>query len=91
MELAISKKMLINRSLLIVVCVNLGYCYQSVWVLDKCKQYLECAIFNLEQSIQENEGEAFRVRRSIFLVKTYLQYCAILSQMEQHEEALLIT
>jgi len=52
MELAISKKMLINRSLLIVVCVNLGYCYQSVWVLDKCKQYLECAIFNLEQSIQ---------------------------------------
>ncbi|CAD8178315.1 unnamed protein product [Paramecium pentaurelia] len=74
--------------------------YYSQWILDKCSKYLDGVIYNMEIGIKEDEQDlqtlsnvqekqAQLIKRQAFLVKAYLQYTAILSQLGKHKQALL--
>ncbi len=47
----------IDRNLIIVVLFNSACAYQGIWSLDKSEQYLDGAIYNIEQIIKDDINE----------------------------------
>lgn len=108
---AINKKIL-DRNLVIICLYNLAcnhqaYCVISIdlnlfslWSLEKCSKYVDGVLFNLNQSLKQDEAllkepghkldnnqksaiRAIKLRKLQFLVKVYLQHCAVLSQLSK--------
>ena len=49
----------IDRNLIVCVLHNEACCYQKLWELEKCSDYLEALIYNVEchlRSDEENHG-----------------------------------
>ena len=73
----------------------------SMWVLEKCSKYIDGVIYNLNESIKQDENnylqalqkkmnwshlqglKAIKIRKQHFLLKIYLQHCAVLSQLSK--------
>ncbi|CAD8076454.1 unnamed protein product [Paramecium primaurelia] len=100
LEFAASCGRVIDRNLIIIILYNQACAYQCQWILDKCSKYLDGVIYNMEIGIKEDEQDlqtlsnvqekqAQLIKRQAFLVKAYLQYTAILSQLGKHKQALL--
>ncbi|KAM3136860.1 hypothetical protein pb186bvf_011119 [Paramecium bursaria] len=98
-QFAASCGRIIDRNLIVVILYNQACAYQCQWVLEKCSKYLDGVIYNMELAINEDEAdldnlasshekESQLVRRYSFLARSYLQYCAILSQLGKHKNAL---
>ena len=70
------------------------------WVLEKCAEYIDAVIYNLDQSIQQDDSiintstdlsssqlatiTCIKIRKQKFLLKVYLQCCAVLSQLSKY-------
>ena len=72
-----------------------------MWVLDKCSKYIDGVIYNLDQSLKQDEAhireisttpidleqkgalKGIKLRKLLFLLKVYLQHCAVLSQLSK--------
>jgi len=94
----------LDRNMIIVCLYNTACAYQMGWVLEKCAEYIDAVIYNLDQSIQQDDViinsstdlshtqqatiTCIKIRKQKFLLKVYLQCCAVLSQLSKHEEAL---
>ncbi|CAD8199241.1 unnamed protein product [Paramecium pentaurelia] len=100
LEFAASCGRVIDRNLIIIILYNQACAYQCQWILDKCSKYLDGVIYNMEIGIKEDEQDlqtltnvqekqAQLIKRQAFLVKAYLQYTAILSQLGKHKQALI--
>ncbi|CAD8105326.1 unnamed protein product [Paramecium sonneborni] len=100
LEFAASCGRVIDRNLIIIILYNQACAYQCQWILDKCSKYLDGVIYNMEIGIKEDEQDlqtlanvqetqAQLIKRQTFLVKAYLQYTAILSQLGKHKQALI--
>jgi hypothetical protein len=75
---------------LFILFHNMALCYQKLQMLEECAQCIEQALeyipadqFNLEEKSISN-----RMRKLQMLTKLKLQYCAILSQVHRHKDAL---
>jgi hypothetical protein len=84
---------------------NIACCYQKIWELDKCSQYLEALVFNFNSFMKtdvpmtaDDRGKNRRTEDSIiaegldrktFLARYYLQFCAVNSQTDNHSGALI--
>ncbi|EAS07471.2 hypothetical protein TTHERM_00572070 (macronuclear) [Tetrahymena thermophila SB210] len=101
-EFAANRGKQIDRNLIITVLYNRACSYQGLWKLDKCNKYIDGVIYNLETSLKNDfwpeyenfesqivlEKVAYKIKRQTFLVRCYLQQCAILSQLVLHEQAI---
>ena len=64
--------------------------------MDKCSKYIDGVIFNIEKSLEEEDRLhqshqsrlSSKMRKLKFQLKVCLQYCAVLSQLMKHNEAL---
>jgi len=106
LEYAAINKKILDRNLVIVCLYNIACNYQAMWVLDKCSKYIDGVIYNLDQSLKQDEAhireisttpidleqkgalKGIKLRKLLFLLKVYLQHCAVLSQLSKHEDAL---
>ena len=73
--------------------------FNSLWLLEKCAKYIDGVLYNLHDSIKEDEiniqnnkhlGKAqiltlkeMKMKKTKFLIQSTLQFCAILSQLDQ--------
>ncbi|KAL4510660.1 hypothetical protein ABPG72_004814 [Tetrahymena utriculariae] len=101
-EFAANRGKQIDRNLIITVLYNRACSYQGLWKLDKCNKYIDGVIYNLETSLKNDfwpeyenfesqialEKVAYKIKRQTFLVRCYLQQCAILSQLVFHQQAI---
>lgn len=66
--------------------------------MEKCAKYIDAVIYNITDSLEEvsasatkdglsqdllKEMDAMRLKKMKFLIHSYLQYCAILSQINK--------
>lgn len=75
---------------LFVMFHNMALCYQKMQMLEECAQCIDHAfehlpifLLNLEEKSISN-----RMRKIFIISKLKLQYCAILSQIHRHKDAL---
>lgn len=77
---------------LFILFHNMALCYQKMQMLEECAQCIEQALeyltskdsqFNLQEKSISN-----RMRKLQILGKLKMQYCAILSQVHRHKDAL---
>ncbi|CAD8182405.1 unnamed protein product [Paramecium pentaurelia] len=89
----------IDKNLIIVILYNQACSYQCQWILDKCSKYLTGVIYNLDESMKEEDlndntitneelSDATQVKKKSFLARASLQHTAILSQLGKHTQAL---
>lgn len=93
----------ISRQMITVVLHNQACCYQKIWQLDKCSNYLEALIFNINSylkacppspalkccsHISSQQLEGKPVTFRLQLCRYELQFCAINSQLRRHKLAL---
>lgn len=78
--------------------LNNNFFSVSLWKLEKCAKYLDAVIYNISESLHDEktknqtmnvseeilkELEALKLKKMKFLIHSYLQYCAILSQINK--------
>lgn len=71
---------------------NEANCYQNLWQLDQCSNYIEALIFNLNSrrnSVPSSPAPAFFRESKLGLAQYYLQFCAVNSQLGNHSGALI--
>ncbi|CAD8152600.1 unnamed protein product [Paramecium octaurelia] len=78
---------IIDRNLIVTIIYNLAGVNQALCNLDKAAQYLEGTVFNLQEMIQQENNQVFLIKRMHLLAVVQLQYCGILSQLNQHQVA----
>ncbi|CAK83039.1 unnamed protein product (macronuclear) [Paramecium tetraurelia] len=99
LEYATSCGKQIDKNLIIVILYNQACSYQCQWILDKSSKYLTGVIYNLDESMKdedvnnnietnEEESDATQVKKKSFLARASLQHTAILSQLGKHKQAL---
>eukprot|EP00347_Sterkiella_histriomuscorum_P010654 403375442 len=79
-----------DRFHLFILFHNMALCYQKMQMLDECAQCIEQSLeylpmdqFNLQEKSISN-----RMKKLQILGKLKMQYCAILSQVHRHKDAL---
>ena len=75
---------------LFILFHNMALCYQKMNMLEEAAQCIEYAFENLPiSSINlEEKSISYRMRKIFIIGKLKLQYCAILSQINRHKEAM---
>jgi hypothetical protein len=75
---------------LFVMFHNMALCYQKMQMLEECAQCIEHAFEHLPVSLLNLEEKSIsnRMRKVFIIGKLKLQYCAILSQIHKHKDAL---
>lgn len=72
-----------------ITCNNMAMCFQKLSMLDDCTQYLkQCLEMLKKDTFMPANSLAGRNRRMRLECKLRLQLCAILSQTQQHTQAL---
>ena len=69
---------------------NMALCYQKMQMLDECSQCIEQSFEHLPLYMLNLEEKSIsnRMRKIFIIAKLKLQYCAILSQIHRHKDAL---
>ncbi|CAD8108515.1 unnamed protein product [Paramecium sonneborni] len=78
---------IIDRNLIVTIIYNLAGVNQALCNLDKAAQYLEGTVFNLQEMIQQESNQVLLIKRMHLLAVVQLQYCGLLSQLNQHQVA----
>lgn len=75
---------------LFVMFHNMALCYQKMQMLEECAQCIEHAFEHLPTNMLNLEEKSIsnRMRKVFIIGKLKLQYCAILSQIHKHKDAL---
>lgn len=75
---------------LFIMFHNMALCYQKMQMLEECAQCIEHAFDHLPITLinLEEKSISYRMRKIFILGKLKLQYCAILSQIHRHKDAL---
>ena len=75
---------------LFIMFHNMALCYQKMQMLEECAQCIEHALEHLPLSLLNLEEKSIsnRMRKVFIIGKLKLQYCAILSQIHRHKDAL---
>ena len=70
---------------------NMALCYQKMGLLEECAQCIEFALDNLPKNVinLEEKSIGYRMKKLYIIGKLRLQYCAILSQINRHKDAML--
>ena len=86
-----------DADLILVALHNTALCYQKQSQYEECSSYLDGCIYNAKQKSAMSESEsklkpsdksAYRLRKSRYLCRVNLQYCAMLSLLDRHEAAM---
>ncbi|CAD8087189.1 unnamed protein product [Paramecium primaurelia] len=92
LEYAINCGKQMDKNLIIVILYNQACSYHCQWVLHKCSNYLTGVIYNLNESMNDQNvnqyNDATQVKIKSFLARASLQHTAILSQLGKHQQAL---
>lgn len=67
--------------------ISLAASYQGAWKIQKCNKFCEKAEEELARVINQEDKEQY-LKLAKYLITLKFQHCAILSQLNQHEEAL---
>ena len=83
-----------DKVVFLLICHNMGMCFQKLGVLDDCAVMLEKCLKYLEQDqIREYFNDAsqpsLRLKFLKYKCKTHMQICALYSQTHKHREAAL--
>lgn len=75
---------------LFIMFHNMALCYQKLQMLEECAQCIEHAFDHLPLTLinLEEKSISYRMRKIFIIGKLKLQYCAILSQIHRHKDAL---
>jgi len=79
-----------DRLNLFILFHNMALCYQKMQLLEECASCIEQAFDNMpleELSFQE-KSISNRMKKLQLVTKLKMQYCAILSQVHRHRDAL---
>ena len=85
----------ISRQLIVTVLHNQAFCHQQNWQLERCSNYIEALIYNLNCEIREEgdceDGLILRDNMEVRskLTHYYLLFCAVNSQLKRNEGALI--
>lgn len=76
---------------LFIMFHNMALCYQKMQMLEECAQCIEHSLEHLPTNMLNLEEKSIsnRMRKVFIIGKLKLQYCAILSQIHRHKDALL--
>ena len=81
----------IKHDEILVTLHNLGFCYQKLIDLNKSAAYIEACIYNASNfNVFSNDcTEAHcKIKKTSYLAKIHIQSCAVLSQIQNHKQAL---
>jgi hypothetical protein len=70
---------------------NLACIYQKIWKNQECCTHIERSIECQELDISLCKNDLERISRKIELIRCYLQYCAVLSQLGRHDRSLEVS
>lgn len=75
---------------LFIMFHNMALCYQKMQMLEECAQCIEHSLEHLPINMLNLEEKSIsnRMRKVFIIGKLKLQYCAILSQIHRHKDAL---
>ena len=80
----------------IIQCVlqNQACCFQNMWQLEQCSNYIQALIFNLNSKKKQNGNILTQQKKEenyckFSLAKYYLQFCAVNSQLGNHSGGLI--
>ena len=82
----------VDYSDVIITLHNLAFCYQKTEDLPKSAAYIEACIYNADSFpvFSKNLSEAqVKIKKLEYLTKIHLQSCAVLSQIQDHKQALI--
>ena len=96
LEYAANSGKAIQRGTIIAVLHNQAAIYQKLWELQHCSSYLQAIIYNYDNFIRQASvpgsvlvpTDPSRLRMKQRLARYNLQFCAVNSQLAEHDNAL---
>lgn len=82
----------VHHAEVLVTLHNLAFCYQKLGDLVKSAAYLEACIYNINTfRVFSNDCSAghYKLRQKVYLAKVHLQLCAVMSELQNHKQALV--
>lgn len=75
---------------LFVMFHNMALCYQKMQMLEECASCIDQALDNLTMDNLNLEERSIsnRMRKLVIITRLKMQFCAILSQIHRHKDAL---
>ena len=75
---------------LFVMFHNMALCYQKMQMLEECASCIDQALDNLSMDNLNLEERSIsnRMRKLVIITRLKMQFCAILSQIHRHKDAL---
>lgn len=91
LESAAVQGLITDRCLVQCILHNEASCYQNLWQLEQCSNYIEALIFNFNsRKSTDHSASALGGREgNLGLAQYYLQFCAVNSQLSNHSGALI--
>ena len=93
LEYAAERGKSIPRGLMMSVLHNLACCYQQRWELDRCANYVEALIYNLNCQLEGHSEHSLLLPQLVHTKTTlahyYLLFTAINSQLKRNDAALV--
>ena len=79
-----------DRFHLFVMFHNMALCYQKMQMLEECASCIDQALENLTTDCLNLEERSIsnRMRKLVIITRLKMQFCAILSQIHRHKDAL---
>lgn len=72
---------------------NLAFCYQKLGDLPKSAAYLEACVYNANTFNAFGKGNnsdlQVKIKKDLYLAKAHVQLCAVLSELQDHKQAVM--
>ena len=77
-----------NPIITLLIFHNLALCYQKTGQLIECGNCLKQCLMQIKKMVTQTDSINTKFKHLKYLSKVHMQYCAILSQLSKHTEAL---
>ncbi len=77
-----------SATMSLIISHNLALCYQKAGQLAECGACLKQCLTQVKKMVTPNDSPETKFKHLKYLSKLHMQYCAILSQQNRHNEAL---